>query len=88
MLPLFILYLVVLGMAAGWVAKFIVAPRQQVSWTSLFIAGLVGSFVGGVIGSLIFEGELAFKPSGLIGSILGAVVVLALFQLITGRSPK
>jgi uncharacterized membrane protein YeaQ/YmgE (transglycosylase-associated protein family) len=41
------------------------------------VAGLVGSFVGGLLASLIAGDGLAFKPSGVIGSIIGAIIVTA-----------
>ena len=39
------------------------------------IAGLVGSFVGGLLFSLIAGDGLAFRPSGIIGSLVGALLV-------------
>jgi uncharacterized membrane protein YeaQ/YmgE (transglycosylase-associated protein family) len=37
----------------------------------------MGSFVGGLPGSLLFRDGLDLRPSGLVGSILGAVIVTA-----------
>jgi uncharacterized membrane protein YeaQ/YmgE (transglycosylase-associated protein family) len=36
----------------------------------------VGSLVGGTLAALIFGGTLDITPSGLIGSIVGALIVL------------
>lgn len=47
------------------------------SWGELLIAGLAGSFVGGLLLSLLAGDGLAIQPSGLIGSVAGAVIVLA-----------
>lgn len=43
------------------------------------VAGLAGSFVGGLLISLIAGDGLDIRPSGVIGSILGAVIVTALW---------
>jgi uncharacterized membrane protein YeaQ/YmgE (transglycosylase-associated protein family) len=50
------------------------------------IAGLVGSFVGGLLFSLIAGDGLAFRPSGVIGSFVGAVIVVAIWRAVQRRS--
>jgi uncharacterized membrane protein YeaQ/YmgE (transglycosylase-associated protein family) len=50
------------------------------------VAGIIGSFVGGFIGNLIAGGDLlALHPTGLIGSTVGAIVVLALWGWLRSR---
>jgi uncharacterized membrane protein YeaQ/YmgE (transglycosylase-associated protein family) len=47
------------------------------------LLGIVGSFVGGFLGWLIFGADLdsgAVQPSGLIGSIIGAVIALLVYR--------
>ena len=83
----FFFYMVVVGMAAGWVAHLILERRARENWTVLFLVGVIGSFLVGIVGSLIVDGDLKIHPSGLIGSIVGATVLLALYQLVVGR-PK
>jgi uncharacterized membrane protein YeaQ/YmgE (transglycosylase-associated protein family) len=76
-----ILAMIVLGIAAGWVAQLLLRGRgRRVDWTLAFVTGIIGSFVGGLVLSLGAGDGLAIRPSGLIGSILGAVIVLALVQ--------
>jgi uncharacterized membrane protein YeaQ/YmgE (transglycosylase-associated protein family) len=41
------------------------------------VAGLAGSFVGGLLGSLLAGEGLELRPSGIIGSLVGAVIVTA-----------
>jgi uncharacterized membrane protein YeaQ/YmgE (transglycosylase-associated protein family) len=79
-----ILAILVLGLAAGWVAHLLVG-RGDPNWTQLFVVGIAGSFVGGLISSLIFGDGLAIRPSGLIGSILGATLVLYVVRAVSGR---
>jgi uncharacterized membrane protein YeaQ/YmgE (transglycosylase-associated protein family) len=72
-----ILVIIVFGMAAGWFAQLILGRRQN--WTEALVAGVAGSFVGGLLISLISGDGLDIKASGLIGSIVGAVIVLAIW---------
>ena len=76
-----ILAMIVLGMAAGWVAQLLLrGGGRPIDWPLAFATGIAGSFVGGLVASLGAGDGLAIRPSGLIGSILGAVIVLALVQ--------
>ena len=79
-----ILFIIVFGMAAGWIAQMILGGGG--SWGEALGAGLVGSFVGGLLSSLIAGDGLSFSPSGIIGTIVGAVIVLAIWRAIRGRS--
>jgi len=74
-----ILAIILIGLAAGWAAHLLVG-RGKPDYARLFIVGMVGSFVGGLMGSLLFGDGLDLRPSGLIGSILGAVVVLLVMR--------
>ncbi|HKE99272.1 MAG TPA: GlsB/YeaQ/YmgE family stress response membrane protein [Actinomycetes bacterium] len=79
-----LLAILVLGMFAGWVAHLLLARNQPISWAELLVVGLAGSFVGGLLISLLSGDGLALRPSGVIGSILGAVVLLAAWRAIRG----
>ena len=72
-----ILIIIVFGMAAGWFAQLILGRRQN--WTEALVAGVVGSFVGGLLVSLVSGDGLDIRASGLIGSIAGAVIVLGIW---------
>ena len=56
--------------------------RNGIDWAMAMVAGLAGSFVGGLLASLIAGDGLALKPSGLIGSFVGAVIVTAIWRWI------
>jgi uncharacterized membrane protein YeaQ/YmgE (transglycosylase-associated protein family) len=51
-----------------------------------FATGIAGSFVGGLLASLLAGDGLELRPSGLIGSIVGAVIVTAAWLWWKGRS--
>jgi len=82
-----ILAILVLGLAAGWVAHLLVG-RGEANWSQLFAIGIAGSFVGGLMGSLVFGDGLALRPSGLIGSILGATLVLFVVRAVGERPSR
>jgi len=79
-----ILFFIVFGMAVGWVAQLILG--RQTNWAEAFVAGIVGSFVGGLIASLIAGDGLKIRASGIIGSIIGAIIVLAIWGAVRGRA--
>jgi uncharacterized membrane protein YeaQ/YmgE (transglycosylase-associated protein family) len=66
----------VIALVAGYVANILVGKGKGFQTWELFVAGIIGSFVGGLILNLIFEGELNVSISGLIGSTIGAIIVL------------
>ena len=72
-----ILALVVFGFFVGWIAQLIVGRGAgPIDWIQSLVAGLVGSFIGGLVISLISGDGLSIRPSGILGSIGGAIVVL------------
>lgn len=76
-----ILAIIVFGMLIGAGAqKILVRGQRRVDWTMALIAGLAGSFVGGLLFSLVAGDGLALRPSGIIGSLLGAVIVTAIMK--------
>ncbi|MBX3313879.1 MAG: GlsB/YeaQ/YmgE family stress response membrane protein [Actinobacteria bacterium] len=73
-----IIGILVFGMLVGALAQLVLGQRTTtIDWTTALIAGLVGSFVGGLLFSLIAGDGLALRPSGMIGSFIGAVIVTA-----------
>jgi uncharacterized membrane protein YeaQ/YmgE (transglycosylase-associated protein family) len=74
-----IIGLIVFGMLIGWIAQLILGLGTRPNGESL-AAGLIGSFVGGLLISLISGDGLAFRASGLIGSLVGAIVVLLIWN--------
>jgi uncharacterized membrane protein YeaQ/YmgE (transglycosylase-associated protein family) len=79
-----ILAIIVFGMLIGWLAQLALGMGTKPNAQSL-VAGLVGSFVGGLVVSLIAGDGLSLRPSGLIGSFLGAIVVLLVWGRLAQR---
>jgi uncharacterized membrane protein YeaQ/YmgE (transglycosylase-associated protein family) len=69
------------GMGIGWLAQLVLGGGgRQTDWAMALVAGLVGSFVGGLLASLIAGDGLSLQPSGVIGSFLGALIITAIWQ--------
>lgn len=81
-----ILAIIIGGMFVGWLAQLLLGrTSRQVDWGMALVAGLGGSFVGGLLVSLLAGDGLAIKPSGLIGSFVGALLVTIGWQAINKK---
>ena len=77
-----IIGIIVIGLIAGALARLVVPGRQDISILMTMVLGIVGSFVGGFHGYLLFHKDAQggfFQPSGFIGSFIGAVIVLLIY---------
>jgi uncharacterized membrane protein YeaQ/YmgE (transglycosylase-associated protein family) len=78
--------LILFGMFVGAAAQLVLgASRKSVDWVLAFVSGLLGSFVGGLLSSLLSGDGLELRPSGLIGSLVGAILVTAVWQWLQRR---
>lgn len=82
-----ILGLILFGMLIGAGAQLILGrDGGSVNWGMAIVAGLVGSFVGGLLFSLIAGDGIELRASGIIGSLIGAIIVTAIWRWAAGRS--
>jgi uncharacterized membrane protein YeaQ/YmgE (transglycosylase-associated protein family) len=87
----FILYLLVIGIVAGFIARAIVPGPDPMSIGATILLGIVGSFIGGFIGWALFGTDLdegALQASGVVGSIVGAVIALLAYRAFSGSSHR
>ena len=85
----FLLYLLVIGVVAGFLARLLVPGRDDMSIGATIVLGIIGSFIGGFLGWVLFGKDLsegALQASGVIGSIVGAVIALLVYRAVTHRS--
>lgn len=76
----------IFGFIIGLIARALMPGPQRMGILMTTVLGMVGAFVGGLLGSLISHRPLLdLHPAGFIGSILGAIIVLALFGMVSRR---
>jgi uncharacterized membrane protein YeaQ/YmgE (transglycosylase-associated protein family) len=70
----------VFGLVVGVIARFLMPGRQSMGLLLTMGLGIVGSFAGGFISSLIFgSSDSLVNPAGWIMSIVGAMIVLFIY---------
>ena len=83
-----ILTILVVGLIAGALARLLVPGKQHMSIPMTIVIGVVGSFVGGLLGYLIFHKDASdgfLQPAGIIGSVIGAIIVLLVWTRLSAR---
>ena len=82
---LHLLWSIIIGFVVGWLARAVLPGADTMGFLGTTIVGIVGSLVGGFIGNLIKKPEpgAKFHPAGFLMSIVGAVVVLLLWRMIS-----
>jgi uncharacterized membrane protein YeaQ/YmgE (transglycosylase-associated protein family) len=84
----FIIWMLVLGVIAGFVARALVPGDDSMTVGATIVLGIIGSFVGGFLADVLFRNDaedMGLGPAGIIGSIIGAVIVLLIYNATTHR---
>ncbi|WP_296137025.1 GlsB/YeaQ/YmgE family stress response membrane protein [uncultured Tessaracoccus sp.] len=78
---------IIIGFLGGAIAKAIMPGEQGGGFWMTTLLGVVGAFVGGFLGGLLLDSSYTkiFSIPGLIASIVGALVVLFLYGLVTKK---
>lgn len=81
---------IVLGLLAGAIAKLIMPGKQGGGIIVTLILGVVGALLGGFLGSLLFNVDLAsfWSLQTWILAIVGSLIVLFIWGLVTGRKGR
>lgn len=80
-----ILATLIVGLVAGWITGLLMKSHSGILLD--MILGIVGGFVGGWLSTLLFGANLmtGINITSIIVAIVGAVIVVAVYRLITGR---
>jgi uncharacterized membrane protein YeaQ/YmgE (transglycosylase-associated protein family) len=85
MIILTILGWIVFGLIVGFIARALVPGKDNIGLIATILLGILGSVVGGLVFSL-FTGRITLSnPIGWIGSIIFAVILLVIYNAVTGR---
>jgi uncharacterized membrane protein YeaQ/YmgE (transglycosylase-associated protein family) len=80
-----VLWMIVIGLIVGALAKLIMPGRDPGGIIITILLGIAGSLVAGFLGRAVGwyrEGE----PVGFIASVVGAIILLAIYRFIVGRT--
>jgi len=80
-----IIWTILLGLAAGIIAKFIYPGKQNMGWIVTTLLGIAGSFVATYLGKAL----KIYRPgeaAGFIGAIVGALIILFIYSLIKKKA--
>lgn len=79
-----ILVTIIVGLVVGAIAKFLMPGRDPGGWIITILLGIAGAFVGTFLGRAFgFYGDN--EAAGWIMSVIGAVVLLAIYRAVIGR---
>lgn len=83
-----IIWFLIVGFVVGLIARALLSGPGPKGLIKTTLLGVAGSFMGGFLGYLIFDKDLAkgaFQPSGFIGSLIGAIIVLLIYRKFARR---
>ena len=78
----------IIGLIAGALARLIMPGRDPMGIIATIVLGIIGSLIGGFVSMAIWRNDntSAFQGSGLLLSILGAILVLWIYRMTRSRS--
>ena len=81
-----ILVFILVGMVAGWAASLLIRrDMHPTDWGVLFIIGIAGSLIAGILINLIMGYGFKVRPGGVIGSIAVSCVLLWIYTRVQNR---
>jgi uncharacterized membrane protein YeaQ/YmgE (transglycosylase-associated protein family) len=87
-----IIWIVVLGLVVGAIARLIVPGKHNIGLIMTAVLGIVGAYVGGTLGSLVFPPhQFDITPPikhSFLGALVGAVILLWIYTLVAARSSR
>ena len=79
---------IILGLIAGAIAKAIMPGRDPGGIIVTMLIGIVGAVLGGFLGNTIFgaSGVNGFNLYSIIVAVIGSIILLWIYRLVTRRS--
>lgn len=85
-----LIWLLIAGLIIGAVARVLVPGPDPIGIGGTILLGIVGSFIGGFLGYVLFgkdAAEGAFQTAGFIGAVIGAIIALLIYRAATRGRP-
>lgn len=80
-----IISMIVVGFIVGLLARAIMPGDQKMGWIMTSILGIVGAFLAGYLGQAM-GWYVPGEGAGWIGSIVGAIIVLFIYGLVSKKA--
>lgn len=82
-----VLSFLVFGLAAGLAARIVTPGRQSIGCLATIVVGIVGAFIGGLIGDVVLGHHVRFgwQLGPFLLAVVGAVLLLLLLESLAGR---
>jgi uncharacterized membrane protein YeaQ/YmgE (transglycosylase-associated protein family) len=80
------LWWLIIGLIAGALARLIMPGKDPMGLLATVLLGIVGSIIGGLVGSFIWRSDTGFHAGGLFLSLLGAILALWIWRMISSRA--
>lgn len=78
------LWTLIVGLIVGAIAKFLMPGKDPGGFIITMLLGVAGAFIASLIGVNLGWYEQG-EPAGFIASVVGAVVLLAIYRAVVGR---
>lgn len=75
---------IIFGLVVGALAKFVMPGRDGGGIIVTMLLGIVGALVGGFLGRALGLYQVN-EPAGFVGALVGAILVLLIYRMATGR---
>ncbi|GAF51630.1 MULTISPECIES: GlsB/YeaQ/YmgE family stress response membrane protein [Psychrobacter] len=78
------IWMIIVGLVAGLLARAIKPGNDPMGWIMTIVLGIVGAMLGGFLAGLIgINADGGF--TGLIFSVIGAIILLFLYEMIVNK---
>jgi uncharacterized membrane protein YeaQ/YmgE (transglycosylase-associated protein family) len=80
------IWMIIIGGIAGALAKLIMPGKDPGGVIVTILLGIAGALVAGFLGRAVGWYDEPGEGAGLIASVVGAIAVLAIYRMISGRN--
>ena len=84
---MYILWALIIGLVVGAVAKFVMPGKDPGGILTTRLIGVAGSFIATFLGQALGWYQRG-QPAGFIASVIGAILLLAIYRMFRGRTTQ